>query len=83
MFVNGVDQATDTQVWVLPDGTTAAAQPAGLEDCKEEYFGRRCVKWTTLAIGVDNTGTRFQWNSTIELTNNDGSTTTFVQTPTG
>lgn len=41
-----------------------------------------CKKWTTLAVGLDNTGTRFNQTLTIELTNNDGSKTTIQQTPT-
>lgn len=49
-------------------------------DAVEQIF---CKKWKTLAVGLDNTKTRFSWNSVIQLTNSDGSTSTFNQTATG
>lgn len=50
--------------------------------CKQSTETIFCKKWQTLAIGFDNTGTVFNWTSTFEITNSDGSIVTFDQTPT-
>lgn len=41
-----------------------------------------CVTWYSLVTGLDNTGTNFTHNYTIQLEFNDGTTATFNQAPT-
>ena len=41
-----------------------------------------CVKWSSLSIGIDNTGTRFNDTATYEFTLSDSSVITINQTPT-
>lgn len=40
-----------------------------------------CVKWSKMVTGIDNTGTSYTEDNTIEVTMSDGSTFTFNQPP--
>lgn len=91
-FTNGY-----TQYWVnrdnsstvagIQNGTlifgTAPVQGTDIIPCEQWPDHSECVKWSSLVVGLDNTGTRFNESYTFLITNNDGTTVNINQTPTG
>lgn len=78
VFTNGVLTSAQYQT---ANGTIVAA-PAAFAQGRCDDRTPECVKWSSTVVGIDNVGTSYAHNYTIELTLSDGSVVTFNQTPT-
>ena len=52
-----------------------------LEDCHKNCGNAQCVKWSSVVVQIDNTGTLFSEAITFNIENTDGSVDSFVSGP--
>ena len=77
-----VRECRDDTIWtvvyaIAADGTVTELQATDTgQECPQSQV--ECVKWSSVSVQLDNTGTNFAENNTIEFTNSDGSTTAIV-----
>ena len=81
IYVQSLDvEDVETETFIGGDG--AEVDPAAIDSwVPGECPPTECVKWSSVVVQLDNTGTSFTEQHTIELMNSDGSTSQFTAGP--